>query len=238
MEGQELAARHIALREQAGLTQEQEAKMAGISPTTISGIESGKIRRPHLKTLLKIARALGTDVGELRESGKAQAPPSSTQPPLNGFEQERRTVWESAVENARQLREGGQARMAELLSAWRASKQRQEDPTERRGYLDEMGDLLQKAYDVQMDLFRNFSGAPPTQTRRAVGKEEANYVPDSNWEEVREADHFYFRLRWMAEADGLSIRTEDGEAAAEHEAPAERAQSETRPLKVEEPEAA
>jgi transcriptional regulator with XRE-family HTH domain len=90
LEGQELAARHIALREQAGLTQEQEAKMAGVSPTTISGIESGKITRPHLKTLLKIARALGVDVGELRESGKAEAPPSPTQPALNGFEEERR----------------------------------------------------------------------------------------------------------------------------------------------------
>ena len=90
MEGQELAARHIALRERAGLTQEQEAKMAGVSPTTISGIESGKITRPHLKTLLKIARALGADVGELRESGKGVAPPSPTQPALNGFEEERR----------------------------------------------------------------------------------------------------------------------------------------------------
>jgi transcriptional regulator with XRE-family HTH domain len=89
LEGQELAARHIALREQAGLTQEQEAKMAGVSPTTISGIESGKITRPHLKTLLKIARALGADVGELRESGKVEAAPSPTQPPLNGFEDKR-----------------------------------------------------------------------------------------------------------------------------------------------------
>jgi transcriptional regulator with XRE-family HTH domain len=77
LEAQEqLAARHIALRERAGLTQEQEAKMAGVSPTTISGIESGKITRPHLKTLLKLARALGADLGELRESGKVPAPSS------------------------------------------------------------------------------------------------------------------------------------------------------------------
>ncbi len=89
MEGQELAERHIALRERAGLTQEQEAKMAGVSPTTISGIESGRITRPHLKTLLKIARALGTDLGELRESGKAQAP-SSQRSLFNGDEEERR----------------------------------------------------------------------------------------------------------------------------------------------------
>jgi transcriptional regulator with XRE-family HTH domain len=76
LEDQELAVRHIALREQAGLTQEQEAKMAGVSPTTISGIESGKITRPHLRTLLKIARALSADIGELRDSGKVEAPPS------------------------------------------------------------------------------------------------------------------------------------------------------------------
>jgi transcriptional regulator with XRE-family HTH domain len=76
LEGEELAARHIALRERAGLTQEQEAKMAGVSPTTISAIESGKITRPHLRTLLKLSQALGTDVGELRESGKVEEPPS------------------------------------------------------------------------------------------------------------------------------------------------------------------
>jgi transcriptional regulator with XRE-family HTH domain len=90
LESQELATRHIALRERAGLTQVQEAKKAGVSPTTISGIESGKITRPHLRTLLKIARALGAEVEELRESGKVQAPLSSIQPPLNGFEEERR----------------------------------------------------------------------------------------------------------------------------------------------------
>jgi transcriptional regulator with XRE-family HTH domain len=88
LEGQELAERHIALRERAGLTQEQEAKMAGVSPTTISGIESGKITRPHLKTLLKIARALDVDVGELRESGKVEAPPSQDRL-FNGGSEER-----------------------------------------------------------------------------------------------------------------------------------------------------
>jgi transcriptional regulator with XRE-family HTH domain len=79
LDSQELAARHIALRERAGLTQEQEAKMAGVSPTTISGIESGKITRPHLRTLLKISQALGADIGELRESGKVEAPHSLTE---------------------------------------------------------------------------------------------------------------------------------------------------------------
>jgi transcriptional regulator with XRE-family HTH domain len=103
LEGQELAARHIALRERAGLTQEQEAKMAGVSPTTISGIESGKITRPHLKTLLKIARALGVGVGELRESesGKVEAPPSQ-RTLFNSVEEQRRPWTEDAEKFIRQ----------------------------------------------------------------------------------------------------------------------------------------
>jgi transcriptional regulator with XRE-family HTH domain len=100
LEGQELAARHIALRERAGLTQEQEAKMASVSPTTISGIESGKITRPHLKTLLKIARALGVDVGELRESGKVEAPPSQEKLFNNGVPVEERRAPTAAELNA------------------------------------------------------------------------------------------------------------------------------------------
>jgi transcriptional regulator with XRE-family HTH domain len=115
LQGQELAARHIALREQAGLTQEQEAKAAGVSPTTISGIESGKITRPHLKTLLKIARALGADVGELRESGKAGAPPSREPSLFNGLEEERRRAeLEEIRESYRETQEG----LARYCDSW------------------------------------------------------------------------------------------------------------------------
>jgi transcriptional regulator with XRE-family HTH domain len=220
LESQELAARHIALRDQAGLTQEQEAKMAGVSPTTISGIESGKITRPHLKTLLKIARALGADVGELRDSGKAEAPPSPTQPPLNGFE-ERRTDWSTAVKEAKRLREIGPLRMDEALDAWRASKERGEGYAARRIYLDAMGMLLQQAYDAVTALVKASSGA-----RLA-----------DQWPEIQKADRFYVELWRRIQDAGLSIRT-DGEQAAEQEALTEGAQPEPRPYCVEEPEAA
>jgi transcriptional regulator with XRE-family HTH domain len=132
LEGQELAARHIALREQAGLTQQQEAKMAGVSPTTISGIESGKITRPHLKTLLKIARALGADVGELREPGKAEVPPSPTQPALNGFEEERREDRRTA--GARDAIEFAQrfTRLYENLNAFRDRMDEYRETWEKR----------------------------------------------------------------------------------------------------------
>ncbi len=46
-------------------TQAALAREAGVSPTTISGIETGKIGRPHFGTLGKLARALGVAPEEL-----------------------------------------------------------------------------------------------------------------------------------------------------------------------------
>ena len=217
MEGEELAARHIALRERVGLTQEQEAKMAGVSPTTISGIESGKIRRPHLKTLLKIARALGVGVGELRESesGKVEAPPSPEQPPLNGFEEERRSEWDAAVASAHELRQYGQAHMEALLSSWRKRRD--------RAALREMGFLLQEAYDAQTALMANLEAGLAAGDRAAAEllAAGAKAVPNLGWEEVREADRFYLALSDLVLGAGLSIRRErkpDGEVHEVEEA--------------------
>jgi transcriptional regulator with XRE-family HTH domain len=47
-----------ALRERRMWTQVRLAEEAGISPT-VSGIESGRISRPHFGTLRKLAVALG-----------------------------------------------------------------------------------------------------------------------------------------------------------------------------------
>jgi transcriptional regulator with XRE-family HTH domain len=49
-------------------TQARLAKEAGISPTTVSGIETGKIGRPHFGTLAKLARALRVAPEELLDS--------------------------------------------------------------------------------------------------------------------------------------------------------------------------
>jgi transcriptional regulator with XRE-family HTH domain len=46
-------------------TQTRLAKEAGVSPTTISGIENGRISRPHFGTLRKLAGALGVEPEEL-----------------------------------------------------------------------------------------------------------------------------------------------------------------------------
>ena len=58
-------------------TQARLAREAGVSPTTISGIETGKIGRPHFGTLGKLARALGVAPEELldsREPAQQQGP--------------------------------------------------------------------------------------------------------------------------------------------------------------------
>ena len=58
-------------------TQARLAKEADVSPTTVSGIETGKIRRPHFGTLGKLALAFGVAPEELldsRESDEQQGP--------------------------------------------------------------------------------------------------------------------------------------------------------------------
>ena len=58
-------------------TQARLAKEAGVSPTTVSGVETGKIGRPHFGTIGKLARALDVAPEELlgsREAGEQQGP--------------------------------------------------------------------------------------------------------------------------------------------------------------------
>jgi transcriptional regulator with XRE-family HTH domain len=52
-------------------TQARLAKEAGVSPTTVSGIETGKIGRPHFGTIGKLALALRVAPEELLDSGES-----------------------------------------------------------------------------------------------------------------------------------------------------------------------
>src|SRR5215211_8432416 len=59
-------------------TQARLASEAGVSPTTVSAIETGKIGRPHFGTLDKLARALRVAPEELQRSRAAiEGPPLS-----------------------------------------------------------------------------------------------------------------------------------------------------------------
>ncbi len=55
----------VVVRERRMWTQARLADEAGVSPTTVSGIESGRISRPHFGTLRKLARALQVKPNEL-----------------------------------------------------------------------------------------------------------------------------------------------------------------------------
>jgi len=65
MESSGTGERLAGLRRSRMWTQARLAAEAGVSPTTVSGIEGGKISRPHFGTLGKMARALGVDPREL-----------------------------------------------------------------------------------------------------------------------------------------------------------------------------
>ena len=56
-------------------TQVRLAREAGVSPTTVSAIETGKIGRPHFGTLNKLARALRVAPEELQSSRSAMEGP-------------------------------------------------------------------------------------------------------------------------------------------------------------------
>jgi transcriptional regulator with XRE-family HTH domain len=58
-----------ALRQRAGLTQEEVAFEAGIHPTEISRLEKGK-RNPKWETMKSIARGLGVTLAEMVETGE------------------------------------------------------------------------------------------------------------------------------------------------------------------------
>ena len=68
MYGSDAKSRLTALREERMWTQRQLAEEAGVSPTTVSGIESGRISRPHFGTVGKLARALGIEPRALLSS--------------------------------------------------------------------------------------------------------------------------------------------------------------------------
>ena len=61
------------LRMDAGLSQAELARRAGVHPLTVTAIEVGRRPRPHPSTRKKIADALGVrvrDIAEFVESGE------------------------------------------------------------------------------------------------------------------------------------------------------------------------
>jgi len=81
MDSSGVRSRLTALREERMWTQGRLAEEAEVSPTTVSGIEGGRISRPHFGTIKKLARALNVDPRELLSArggeGRARSAPLS-----------------------------------------------------------------------------------------------------------------------------------------------------------------
>jgi transcriptional regulator with XRE-family HTH domain len=127
-----LAGRKLAaIRERRMWTQVRLAEEAGVSPTTVSGIESGRISRPRFGTLRKLARALGVDPEELisvPSSGEGGASSLSLEWAMSSGEEEfERRLEDASIEGlsslSRELDEE-QGRLRRMYGEARGSEQR------------------------------------------------------------------------------------------------------------------
>jgi predicted XRE-type DNA-binding protein len=68
----------IALRERRGLSQRQLAGLLGTSQPYVAKLESGRVRNLGIRTLTKVARALGASISvRIAPVGRAAAPRSA-----------------------------------------------------------------------------------------------------------------------------------------------------------------
>ena len=74
----DLGERIATLREEQALTQADLAERARISPSTLSQIESGRVPRPHVGTVRKIARSLGVEPQDLWRTREPAVPLGET----------------------------------------------------------------------------------------------------------------------------------------------------------------
>jgi transcriptional regulator with XRE-family HTH domain len=124
--------RLVAIRGRRMWTQGRLAEEAGVSPTTVSGIESGRVSRPHFGTLRKLARALGVEseelVSELGSGGESAASPLSLDWAMSSGEDEfERGLEGASVEGlsslSRELDEE-EGRLRQMYGEARGSEQR------------------------------------------------------------------------------------------------------------------
>ena len=122
----------VIIRERRMWTQARLADEAGVSPTTVSGIESGRISRPPFGTLRKLALALGVEPEDLlslpgSEGDEALSPLSLEWAMSSGEEEFERGLEGAPIERLNSLfRELGeeQGRLRRLYGEARGSEQR------------------------------------------------------------------------------------------------------------------
>ncbi len=118
MKGPYIGVRLVNIRRLRLWTQSRLAKEAGVSPTTVSGIETGRIARPHAGTLQKLARALDLDPQALLSS--SEGPSERVGPPSLSLQ------WARSVEEEEFERELEEASLERLKSLARELKEERE----------------------------------------------------------------------------------------------------------------
>jgi transcriptional regulator with XRE-family HTH domain len=94
------------------------AEEAGLSPTTVSGIETGRIARPHFGTLHRLARALDVDPYMLLSASEEPSGPEG--PAFLSLQ------WARSTEEERFEREIEEASLDRLKSlAWELNEERE-----------------------------------------------------------------------------------------------------------------
>ena len=118
MNGSSTGERLQSIRRLRMWTQGRLAEEAGLSPTTVSGIETGRIARPHFGTLHRLARALDVDPHMLLSS--SGEPSGSEGPVLLSLQ------WARSAEEEKFEREIEEASLDRLKSlAWELNEERE-----------------------------------------------------------------------------------------------------------------
>lgn len=119
--------RLAAIRERRMWTQVRLAEEARVSPTTVSGIESGRISRPHFGTLRKLAGALGVEPEEFLSREAAASPLSLDWAMSSGEDEFERGLEDASMEGlsslSRELDEE-QGRLRRMYGEARGNEQR------------------------------------------------------------------------------------------------------------------
>jgi transcriptional regulator with XRE-family HTH domain len=163
MERDTVGRRLVASRGRRMWTQARLAEEAGVSPTTVSGIESGRISRPHFGTLRKLAGALGVEPEVLVSSsgaveGDAPSSLSLEWAMSSGEEEFERELEGASTERLNSLfRELGeeQGRLRRLYGDARGSEQRRLIKTMIRQVAANSGSVEASITDQKHKLLEN-----------------------------------------------------------------------------------
>jgi transcriptional regulator with XRE-family HTH domain len=155
--GTEIGNRVMDLRDQRNLTQEELAERAGTSPTTISNLESGKIKNPHYRTLRRVATALGVGVGELTApKALLSQPERDAAAPPEALQEAVAIAWRLLAQRGqgiveRSVREGASRQLSEDLADYHADAARIANIRQAVGVqvTDELADAEDAYHEVE-----------------------------------------------------------------------------------------